>query len=192
MYIVGASTLGEIACSIIKRGGVQLDGFFDDYYSDVEFCGIPVMGEIDTIFNIDSVKQAGIFVAIGDNSNRRIISERIAAAGIPLVNIIDPTAVLEDDVILGAGNLIMAHAYIGIGTIMENGNIVFPGVSITHHNKIGCYNFFSPNASVGGYTEIANECKFGMNCCVLPYNKISSHAHSLPCTVLGEINERRV
>ncbi|MGY3861418.1 PglD-related sugar-binding protein [Aeromonas lacus] len=190
MYIVGASTLGEIACSVIKRGAERLDGFFDDYYSDnVEFCGAPVIGKLDKIFKMDAVKQAGVFVAIGDNLNRRLISERLTAAGIPLVNIIDPTAVLEEDVILGAGNMIMSHVYIGVKTIMGNGNIVFPGVSITHHNKIGCYNFFSPNTSIGGYTEIANECKVGMNCCVLPYNKIASHAHSLPCTVLGEINE---
>lgn len=189
MYIVGASTLGEISCAVIRRGGGQLDGFFDDYYTGVEFCGVPVIGKLDTLFNMDAVRQAGIFVAIGDNSNRRLISERITAAGIPLVSIIDPTAVLEDGVILGTGNLIMSHAYLGVGTIMESGNVVFPGVSITHHNKVGCYNFFSPNASVGGYTEIGDECKIGMNCCVLPYNNIASHAHSFPCTVLGEINE---
>lgn len=190
MYIVGASTLGEIACAVINRGVERLDGFFDDYYTGVEFCGVPLIGKLDALFKIDSVQQSGIFVAIGDNLNRRLISERITAAGIPLVNIIDSTAVLEEDVILGAGNLIMSHAYLGVRTIMGDGNIVFPGVSITHHNKVGCYNFFSPNASVGGYTEIANECKVGMNCCVLPYSKISSHAHSIPCTVLGEINEQ--
>ncbi|WP_434667169.1 hypothetical protein [Aeromonas sp. NJAU223] len=190
MYIVGASTLGEIACSVLKRGGGRLDGFFDDYYTDVEFCGAPVVGKLEKIFKMDAVQQAGVFVAIGDNSNRRLISERIIAAGIPLMNILDPTAVLEDGMILGSGNIIMSHTYLGVKTIMGDGNVVFPGVSITHHNKVGCYNFFSPNASVGGYTEIADECKIGMNCCILPYNKISSHAHSLPCSVLGEINDK--
>lgn len=186
MFIFGASTLGEIACAVINRGSGQLYGFFDDYYTDAEFCGLPVIGTLDTIFQMAEVRKFGISVAVGDNSNRRKVSERITAAGIPLLNVIDPSAVLEKDVILGSGNLIMAHAYLGVKTVMGDGNIIFPGVSITHHNKVGCYNFFSPNASVGGFTEIANECKIGMNCCVLPYGKISSHAQSLPCTVLGE------
>lgn len=187
MYIIGASTLGEIACTIIKRSGIKLGGFFDDISTDSIFCGEPILGKVSDLFVLDLVYQNGVFVAIGDNKSRRQISERIINKGIPLINIIDPAAVIEKGVALGKGNLVMASAYLGVGTTLGTGNIVFPGVSITHHNKIGSYNFFSPNASIGGFTQIGDECKVAMNCCVLPYNKIASNSTSLPCTVLGEL-----
>jgi len=77
----------------------------------------------------------------------------------------------------------MAGAYVGVKALIGSGNIVFPGVSITHHNEVGDFCFFSPNCSVGGYTKIGDECKIGMNCVVLPYRRLAAGTVAEPLTV---------
>jgi len=185
MYIVGASTLGEIVLGIMNRMGGEVTGFYDDVYEGKYFCEKPVLGPIRDLALNPDVLQKGAVVAIGDNGNRRKISEDIRAMQVPLVNVVDARATLELTSRIGSGNLIMAGAYIGVKTIIGDGNLIFPGVSITHHNTVGNYNFFSPNSSVGGYTEISDECKFSMNCVVAPYIRIESGVSTQPGSYLS-------
>ncbi len=183
MYIIGASTLGEIALEVIVRSGANdILGFYDDISSKNSFCGKPILGKLEALYsNPDAVKQ-GVFIAIGDNSNRNKIYEKMKEMNIPLVNVIDPTAVVEQNCSIGVGNLIMANSYIGVQTKIGDCNLIFPGVSITHHNVVGDCNFFAPNVSVGGYTQIKNECKFGLNSGVAPYIHLDSETHTQPCS----------
>jgi sugar O-acyltransferase (sialic acid O-acetyltransferase NeuD family) len=185
MYIVGASTLGEIALGILNRAGAEVSGFYDDICKEQDFCNKPVIGSIKTLASSPDAAKKGVFIAIGDNQNRRKIFENIKSMNIPIMNIIDANAVLELNIQIGSGNLIMAGAYIGVKTRLGDGNLIFPGVSLTHHNKVGNFNFFSPNASVGGYTVINDECKIAMNCSVAPYINIETRTLSQPCSILG-------
>jgi len=185
MYIVGASTLGEITLGILHRAGTEITGFYDDIYKEHHFCNIPVIGPIKSLLSSPDAAKKGVFIAIGDNQNRRKIFEEIISINIPIINIIDPLAIIELNVQIGYGNLIMAGAYIGVKTLLGNGNLIFPGVSLTHHNKVGDFNFFSPNASVGGYSVINDECKIAMNCSVAPYVNVETQTLSQPCSLIS-------
>lgn len=182
MYIIGASILGEIILGIAERNGLDVTGFYDDVIQEREFFGKPVLGGIDALLANPDLGSPGVFIAIGENHNRRMVFEKITARGIPVLNVIDSSAVIEASVELGTGNLIMAGAYLGVRTRIGHGNLIFPGVSLTHHNQVGDFNFFSPNASVGGYTCIENECKIAMNCSVAAFNRIESGTKAIPCT----------
>jgi len=168
MFIIGAGALGEIAVNILLRRGDRVAGFFDDVTGEKEFCGIPVLGKIADMAGRRMAEES-VFVAIGDNKNRRLLSEKALAAGFSLANVIDASATVEASAVLGAGNLLMAGSYIGVSVTLGSGNLVFPGVSLTHHNQVGDFNFFSPNASVGGYTHLGDDCKISMGCVVAPY-----------------------
>ena len=185
MYIIGASTLGEIALGILLRSDTEVTGFYDDICKEHHFCDKPVFGPIKNLLSSPDALEKGVFIAIGDNQNRREKFEEILSMNIPIMNIIDPRAVIELNVQIGSGNLIMAGAYIGVKTILGNGNLIFSGVSLTHHNKVGNFNFFSPNASVGGYSVINDECKIAMNCSVAPYVNIETQTLSQPCSLIG-------
>jgi acetyltransferase-like isoleucine patch superfamily enzyme len=184
MYIVGANTLGEIAFYLCERAGIEVHGFIDDVKLSGEFCDKPIVSGTHNINFNDLNLKSGIFIAIGDNANREIVSKMINSYNIPLINLIDPKATLEKNIVIGVGNLIMAGVYIGAKSSIGNGNLFFPNVSITHHNKIGNFNFFSPNSSVGGYTVIEDLCRISMNSCVRPYQKIVSKTSSEPCSII--------
>lgn len=187
MYIIGASTLGEIVLGLVIRSGGNVWGFYDDVAQDDIFCDKPILGCIEDVLKNPDVVLKGVFIAIGDNNNRSKLFGRISAMGIPILNVIDPSAVIESTVEMGYGNLIMAGAYLGVRSCIGSGNLIFPGVSLTHHNQVGDFNFFSPNASVGGYTCIEDECKIAMNCSVAPYARIVSRTTAMPCTVVSGV-----
>lgn len=181
LYILGASTLGEIAKSIALKAGWDVLGFFDDINLDHEFCGSKIFGGIQSCCAQEQYLPHKIFVAIGDNQNRKIIADRLMDSGHQLVNIVDPMAHIEPSALIqGFNNLVMPGAYIGVGCVLGGGNLIFPGVSLTHHNKIGDFNFFGPNCSIGGHSTIGDGCKFGMNSVVYPYLEIPSSTSILP------------
>jgi sugar O-acyltransferase (sialic acid O-acetyltransferase NeuD family) len=187
MYIVGASTLGEIVLETATRAGFIVDGFYDDASKTPQYCGVPVLGSVADFLNDKTAIAKGAFIAIGDNFKRKACAEIFLSHGVRLHNIIDPKAILSTSATLGEGNLLLPGAYIGTRCSLGSCNLIFPGVSITHHNKVGSFCFFSPNASVGGFTKIGDCCKLGMNCVVLPYRELVSGFECSPLKVIAGI-----
>lgn len=172
LVIFGASTLGEIALEIAQRAGIHCRGFYDDINKDGSFAGKPVLGKSSDLIQLCKSSEQHVFVAVGDNSLRNSIAQKLSDACAQFANIIDPSAHIMPSATLGHGNLILAGAYLGTDVSVGNHNLVFPGVSITHHNQIKDFCFFSPNAAVGGYTTIESFCKIGMNSVVKPYQTL--------------------
>ena len=174
MYIIGTSTLAEIIVEILHSQGEKILGFYDDYSKQKMFSDIPILGTISDL--IDSKNRYPVFVAIGDNKARQLISEMLIKSGFDFFNVIHSKSNIEPSVKIGKGNFFSSFSYVGTSSIIGDGNIIFPGVSITHHNKIGNYNFISPNSSIGGYTKLGDNCKVGMNCVIKPYLEIKSNS----------------
>lgn len=172
LVIFGASTLGEIALEIAEKSGFKCLGFYDDVNKNDSFCKKPMLGNKADLLRCCKSNDMKIFVAIGDNSSRNTIVNELKTAKASFANIIDPQATIMPSAKLQTGNLIHAHAYIGTKVNIGAHNIIFPGVSITHHNQVKDFCFFSPNASVGGYTTIDSFCKIGMNSVVKPYQSL--------------------
>ncbi len=184
MFILGASTLGEIVIEVAIRSKYKIEGFYDEINTS-KFCGgLPILGKLNDLIENPIAYVSGVFIAIGDNKNRRVISEQLLERGVPLCNIIDSSATIESSASLGSGNLVMSGAYIGVRTTIGTGNLIFPGVSITHHNSVGSFCFFSPNSSVGGFTHIEDECKIAMNSVVPPYVRIIFGSESQPGSII--------
>ena len=184
MIIFGASTLGEMAIAVARRAGIELEGVYDDLTKENYFCGVPVLGGLSEL--LAGGKNRQIFVAVGDNKSREKIALMLIDSGLRLGSIIDPRSLTESDTHLGEGCLLMAGCYLGVGVTIGAGSLVFPGVSITHHNKVGDFNFFAPNSSVGGFTKIGDRCKIGMNAVILPYGELASDSVVLPGAVYGK------
>lgn len=184
MYILGAGALGEIALETARRAGLQVDGFYDDINKASDCDGVPLLGKFEDFIKNAASLNKSVFVAIGNNQNRRICIEGLRQIGTQFCNIIDPSAVISPSATLGQGNLILPNVYIGTKCKLGSSNLIFAGVSISHHNQVGSYCFFSPNASVGGFTTLGDECKVGMNSVVLPYLDLGSSYESEPLTLI--------
>lgn len=185
MYIIGTSTLSELILDVSYSLGIAVEGFFDDFSDKESFGGIKIIGGLDQLLEQKHLyKNAGVFVAIGNNTNRHKLGQVLTKNNIKMPTLIHPAAYVEPSARLGAGNLILGGAYIGSQTIIGDGNLIFPGTCLSHHNRVGHYNFFSPNVSVGGYARISSTCKIGMNSVVQPYIQVASGFECQPLTVV--------
>ena len=150
MFVLGASTLGEILMDVCAALSRPIEGFFDDANQEDEFLGVKILGGMDALLSNARVREAGVFVAIGDNQKRRTVCEQLKTAGFSLPRVIHPSAWVAPSARLGSGNLVLAGACIGTRTRIGAFNLIFPGVCFSHHNEVGDFNFFAPNVSIGG------------------------------------------
>lgn len=175
--------MSEIILEVLTENKLKIDGIFDDFNKDKLFMNIPVLGTLNDIYgNKEKYSNDFFFVSIGDNSAREKIYTTLKNNGIKFFNVIHNKACIDKTVDIGTGNYIGPFAYIGTKSKIGDGNIIFKGVAINHHNRIGNHCFFSPNSSVGGYTIIGDRVKIGMNSVVNPYIKIENDFNCEPLT----------
>jgi sugar O-acyltransferase (sialic acid O-acetyltransferase NeuD family) len=158
MFIVGASTLGQIVAEVATRNGLEVHGFFDDFVTDAAFCGAPLIGPLERVSTFAPVSVHGLFVAIGDNGNRAMLHRRLTG---PLVNVIDATAVLEPSATIGHGNLVMPFVYVGTNSRIGSGNILCAGSVLNHDVEMNDYCFVGPNTAIAGFAKVKDESKIG-------------------------------
>ena len=104
--IIGASGHGKVIADIAKKNGYSEISFFDDNENIHECGSYPVTGKSAEarIFDGD------IIVGIGNAAIRKKIQEMIPAE--KLVTLIHPDAVIAEDVVIGAGTVIMAGPWL--------------------------------------------------------------------------------
>ena len=96
LVILGASGHGRVAADIAGKNGYDSIAFLDD---TKKTCGrYPVMGESARFSEYD----CDFFVAIGNPQVRRRMQEMLLTAGKQVTTLIHPSAVIGEDVTLGA------------------------------------------------------------------------------------------
>lgn len=157
LVIIGASGHGKVVADIALKTGYKDIVFLDDN-SDKLFCGnYPVVGKTSEVFGMNRK----CFVAIGNTRIRAKIQQRISEAGISVVSLIHPNAVIADDVQLGTGTVVMAGAVINSGTVIGRGCIVNTCSSIDHDCKVGSYCHIAVGAHIAGTVEVGDETWIG-------------------------------
>src|ERR1700744_3571467 len=107
--IIGARADGHANVVLeILRADKKYDvvGFVDDDVSKLGAVikGLKVMGTTNELTSLkEDVKIECAIVAIGNNTLRRALSQKILDAGLELINAIHPTACFDSDVTIGKG-----------------------------------------------------------------------------------------
>ena len=124
----------------------------------------------EKIFNIDVVEVqkenliqvlkkenvTNIFLGIGSNSDRKILFENLNTH-FNFPNFISSSAIVQGEVIMGAGNIILERVYIGPFSKLGSNNIFNTNAIIEHDCIIGDHNHLSPRTVISGYSNIKNE-----------------------------------
>ena len=90
-------------------------------------------------------------------------------------NIIHPSAIIGENVVLGYGNYIGALAYIGPDCIVGNFNILNSSSVTEHDVKIDSFNHLAPNSTLCGRIKIDNNVLIGAGSTVVQNVSIASH-----------------
>ena len=145
LIIYGASGHGKVVADIAKRNGYQDIVFFDDDKEKHR------LGIYDVVHSFDGLEDYDLFVAIGSNKTREMISKRTDKEQISLIH---PNAVISEDVQIGKGVVVRAGAVINAGAVIEDGVIINTCASIDHDNVIGEFSHISVGAHTAGTVSI--------------------------------------
>lgn len=118
-----------------------------------------------------------VVLAIGSNASRRKLAEQYSNYKFAMV--IDSTAIVAEDVIIGEGTVIMPRSIINPSVKIGKHCIVNSGAIVEHDCIIGDYSHISPGAVLTGGVVVGKSVHIGANATILPGLKIGDN------TVIG-------
>jgi len=170
VVIFGASRQGVVALQTLRaQGEFTTTGFLDDDASKqgTTVSGLPVLGGIEWVA-ANAERGLSAIVAIGNNATRVAVGAKLRAAGIELVNVIHPSAVVMDGVTMGTGNLICAGAVVVTGVVMEDDVVVNTGATVDHDSVLRTGAYVAPGVHTAGCVEIGRGAFVGLGASVGP------------------------
>jgi sugar O-acyltransferase (sialic acid O-acetyltransferase NeuD family) len=172
ILILGGGNIAVLVLDILARIPSQRAiGILDDnpnlHGRTIQGC--PVLGPLE---DVTRLWEEGAFdaatLAIGVLPLRTDLFEKHAAAGIRFSNIVDPSALVLSDAIMGNGNLIMSFCRIGPEAVIGNNNFLSAYVSLEHHNVLGDHCTFGPGVYTSGGVRMGNRVRFGTGVFIEP------------------------
>ena len=161
LIIIGASGHGKVVADIaIKMNKWQSIAFLDDDESIKTSMGLEVIGRTTDAFTYKD--EADFFVAIGSNTTREKIQEKLIEEGINVICLIHPSAVIGTNVEIGFGSVVMAGVVINSSSRIGNGCIINTSSSIDHDNVIENYVHISPGVNMAGTVKVGKRSWLGI------------------------------
>ena len=161
VIILGASGHARSVIDIITQNNeYEVHGLIGGK-EEQGFWGIPVIGQ-DT--DLQKLYDEGIryaFVAIGNNSVRKKLANKLKVIGYQLINVISKYAIISPHAKLETGIVVMPGAIVNAEAQIGEGCIINTNASIDHDDVIGQYSHIAPGCSISGFTKIGRECFLG-------------------------------
>ncbi len=126
-----------------------------------EINGYKILGGLDTL---DLLGDSSIFLAIGNNENRRSLYDKFIAKRRRLPNLFSVNSYIHESTRMGIANLIGTHCYLGPNVEIGNNNIINTGSIIEHETVIGCNTHVGPGSVVAGRVIIGSNSFIGVGC----------------------------
>jgi sugar O-acyltransferase (sialic acid O-acetyltransferase NeuD family) len=153
LLIIGASGHGKVVADIaLQMKKWQNISFLDDDESIKLSMNLNVIGTSDTFIN--HVDKCDIFVGVGNNTTRQNIQEKLETVGASIPVLIHPSAVVGEQVEIGAGTAVMAGTTINCCTKIGKGCIINTGSTIDHDNSIEDFVHISPGVHLAGTVTV--------------------------------------
>lgn len=153
LIIIGASGHGKVVADIaIKMNNWKSIFFLDDDASIKTRIGLEVIGRTADAFKYKD--EADFFVAIGSNTIREKIQEKLIEQGLNVVSLIHPSAIIGADVEVGFGTTVMAGVVINSSSRISKGCIINTSSSLDHDNILEDYVHISPGVSMAGTVKV--------------------------------------
>lgn len=176
--IIGAGAQGRITATIWRRADPAIKlAFLDDAPALLEQCvaGIPVVGALSFLetWVADLVP---VIVALGANPTRIALARRMALLRVRFANVVDPSAVVLPDVLLGVGVFIGPNAVVNIGARVGDHALINTGAIIEHDCVVEGGASISPGVQMAGRVRIGAGAFIGTGATLLPRVQVGAGA----------------
>ena len=128
-----------------------------------------------------------------DLQTRFELYTKLCNQGIPFTNVIDPTVIINSNVSIGTGNVIIANCRIGACAVIGNNNFLSTYTNLEHHNILGNHCTFGPGVFTSSRVRIGDRVKFGTGIFIEPGVSIGSESIISSGSVLVKnVDERTI
>ncbi|WP_188007786.1 acetyltransferase [Photobacterium damselae] len=163
LLVIGAGGFAKSIIDSINYTEFELIGFVDTYKQGYHQ-GYPIVA--NDISEIENPKDYVYFIGVGDPNSRYKFYLLLKEYGLPLINIVDSTALLSRNINLGDGIYIGKMCIVNSDTTLEDGVVINTRSLIEHGNQIGCCSNISTNVVLNGDVKVG-ECSFIGSCTVV-------------------------
>ena len=179
IVIVGAGGHGKVILDILRSAAEHhVIGFLDanDALHGTEVAGVPVLGHLNLLPKLKQKGLGGAIVAIGDNRVRRSYAQKLAAAGLELMNAIHPSAVISETATIGCSVVVAAGAIVCTDAKIGDSVIINTAAVVDHECEIGAAVHICPGVRLAGRVSVGEGAMIGIGASVLPCLRIGAYA----------------
>jgi sugar O-acyltransferase (sialic acid O-acetyltransferase NeuD family) len=180
ILILGAGGHAQVVADILLRtrdqgNDTQPIGYLDDNPALIGQyrLNIPVLGVIS---QLDDFECDAVIVAIGENTARYELYQRIRHQGIPFATACHPRAVIAPDVTIGSGSVVCAGVVVNPGSVIGQNVVLNTGCTVDHHNIIADHSHIAPGVHLGGDVQIGTGALIGIGATVMPQRKVGAYS----------------
>lgn len=160
----GGHAKSVIDC-IERQGHYNIVGFLDKKErGNICYRGYEVIGEDDDLDKLygQGIRNAFVTVGfLGQSFVRDCLYEKLKQIGFHLPNVIDPSAVVAGDAVMGEGNFIGKLAILNADTKIGNMCIINSGAKIEHECQIGDFSHISVGTILCGQVTVGQRAFVG-------------------------------
>ena len=163
IIIIGAGGHGREIAWLSRRCGRSVRGFLDNTPNKqgANICGVPVLGKLDQCL---SFLECEFVIAIGaPRARKKIIENIFQGKNIQYATLIDPTAIIGENIEIQEGSMICAGTILTIDVQLGKHCIVNTNAVLSHGVIIGDYVTVAPNVSVSGDVTLGEMVEVGAN-----------------------------
>ena len=164
--IYGASGHGTVLKQMAKALGYRDIIFIDDGEND-----FLSFDEFYKMYKTD----IPIVLGVGENKIREVIFNAIKIRGCRVLNLIDKSVLIGDDVTIGEGVVMMPSVVVNAKSFIGDGAILNSACVVEHECDIGAFTHISPNVSIAGGVMVDKYTHIGIGSCVIQNIKIGAN-----------------
>lgn len=178
LLVWGAGGHARVVADIVRCANeFQIVGFIDDVNLERagdSFCNTIILGGRDALLEQWARGVKHIVIAIGDCAMRMSCANDARGMGFTLATAIHPSAIVAQDVRIGAGTALAAGTIVNPAVILGENVIVNTAASIDHDCVIDDGAHIAPGARLGGGVRVGRGAWIGIGAVVRDHVSIGS------------------
>ena len=164
IIVVGGGGHAKVVISVLRRLPWDIAGYTDSRDRGA-ILGVARIGDdsaLPGLLEADPQMEAIIGIGKIDTSRARLqLQDELAAAGLGFPAIVSPQAVVNEEVSLGPGTVVLDGAVVNSGTLAGRGCIFNTNSTVDHDCRIGHDVHVAPGATVSGGVTVGDDCMIG-------------------------------
>lgn len=162
LLVGGGGHCSSVLSSVLALNKYEDVGIVD--YTDTPVMGVSVVGRDENLSNLKEAGWTDAFITVGSIGNtglRHRLYQMIKEIGFTVPSIIDPSAIVAQDVKIGEGCFVGKGAVLNSGTEIGECAIINTGAVIEHDCQIGAFSHISPGTVLCGQVRVGNDSHVG-------------------------------